>query len=62
MDALKEAVYWIVVVTASAPIWGTLLWELWEGVVRPWHIPRDRIDAPAALMLTRYGDRAEEMA
>jgi hypothetical protein len=62
MSALREAVYWIVVVAASAPIWGTLLWDLWEGIIQPRHIPRDRIDALAALMLTRYGDRAEEMA
>ena len=47
---------------AAAPIWGTLLWELWEGVVGPRLIRRDIIDRAAAAILAEHGERAEEMA
>jgi hypothetical protein len=62
MDAVKQAAGWIVLAAALAPIWGTLLWEIWDGVIRPRRIARDRIDALAAAMLAQHGDRAEEMA
>jgi hypothetical protein len=62
MNALKQAGVWIALAVALAPIWGTLLWELWDGVVRPRRIARERIDALAAAMLAQHGDRAEEMA
>ena len=44
------------------PIWGSLLWELWEGVIRPLLVSRAEIDALSAAMLARHGNRAEEMA
>jgi hypothetical protein len=44
------------------PIWGTLLWELWEGSIRPLLVPRAEIDALSAAMLARHADRAEQMA
>jgi hypothetical protein len=44
------------------PIWGSLLWELWEGSIRPLLIPRNEIDALSAGMLARHADRAEQMA
>jgi hypothetical protein len=62
MDAVKQVAGWIVLAAALAPIWGTLLWEIWDGVVRPRCIARDRIDALAAEMLSQHGDRAEAMA
>jgi hypothetical protein len=62
MDAVKQAAGRIVLAAALAPIWGTLLWELWDGVVRPRRIARERIDELAAAMLSQHGDRAEEMA
>jgi hypothetical protein len=62
MDAVKQAAVWILLGAALAPIWGTLLWELWNGVVRPRRIARERIDALAAAMPAKHGDRAEEMA
>jgi hypothetical protein len=40
----------------------SLLWELWEGSIRPLLVPRKEIDALSAAMLARHGDRAEEMA
>jgi hypothetical protein len=62
MDAVKQAAGWIAFAAALAPIWGTLLWELWDRVIRPRRIARDRIDALAAAMLAQHGDRAEEIA
>jgi hypothetical protein len=61
MNTLRQAVIWIALAACLAPIWGTLLWELWEGVVRPRLIRRDIIDRAAAAMLAEYGDRAEQM-
>lgn len=31
MDAVKDALFWVAVGAATAPIWGAFLWELWEG-------------------------------
>jgi hypothetical protein len=44
------------------PIWGSLLWELWEGSIRPLLIPSTEIDALSAATLARHADRAEEAA
>lgn len=62
MDTLKQVLMWAGIGAATAPIWGALLWELWEGAVRPRLVPASDIDALAAAMLARHGDRAEEMA
>ena len=62
MDTLKQAIVWIVLAVCSAPIWGTLLWELWDGAVRPRLIRRDIIDGAAAAILAEHGERAEQMA
>jgi hypothetical protein len=62
VDTLKQAAIWIVFAACSAPIWGTLLWELWDGEVRPRLIRRDIIDRAAAAILAEHGDRAEQMA
>jgi hypothetical protein len=44
------------------PIWGSLLWELWEGSIRPLLVPRSEIDALSVAMLVQHADRAEQMA
>ena len=62
METLKQAMVWIVLAACSAPIWGTLLWELWDGAVRPRLIRRDIIDCAAAAILAEHGDRAEQIA
>ncbi len=62
MDMLKQVLSWIAIGVATSPIWGAFLWELWEGGIRPKLIPEAKIDALAAAMLARHGDRAEEMA
>jgi hypothetical protein len=61
METLKQAIVWIVLAACSAPIWGTLLWELWDGPVRPRLIRRDIIDRAAAAILAEHGERAEQM-
>ena len=62
MGTLKDVLFWLAIGAATAPIWGALLWELWEGGVQPRLVPRAEIDSLAAAMLARHGDRAEEMA
>jgi hypothetical protein len=62
VDTLKQAIVWIALAACSAPIWGTLLWELWDGTVRPRLIRRDIIDRAAAAILAQHGERAEQMA
>lgn len=53
---------WLALGAASAPIWGALLWALWEGAVRPHMIPRAEVERLAAELLARYGPRAEDVA
>ena len=62
MDTVKQAVIWIALAACLAPVWGTLLWELWEGTVRPRLIRRDIIDRAAAAILAEHGERAKQMA
>jgi len=62
MSTVKQAVIWIVLAACLAPVWGTLLWELWEGAVRPRLIRRDIIDCAAAVILAQHGDGAEQVA
>ena len=62
METLKQVIVWIVLAACGAPIWGTLLWEVWDGGVRPRLIRRDIIDRAAAAMLAQHGERAEQMA
>jgi hypothetical protein len=62
MGIFERSVIWIALAACLAPVWGTLLWECWEGAVRPRLIPRDMIDRAAAAILAEHGDRAEQMA
>lgn len=62
MDSLKQALLWAGIGMATSPIWGAILWGLWQGGVRPRLIPHAEIDSLSATMRARYGDRAEEMA
>jgi len=62
MDTVKQALMLIVIGAATSPIWGALLWVLWQGSIRPRLIPRAEIDALAATMVARHGPRAEEVA
>jgi len=62
MDTVKQALIWIGIGAVTSPIWGALLWLLWEGGIRPRLIPRTEIDALAAELLARHGPRAEDVA
>ena len=62
MDTVKLALIWIGIGAVTSPIWGALLWLLWEGRIRPHLIPGAEIDSLAVAMLTRHACRAEEMA
>jgi hypothetical protein len=61
METLKQAVFWIVLAACSAPVWGALLWELWEGDVRPRMVPRGIIDRAARAILAKHGEQAEQL-
>jgi hypothetical protein len=62
MGMLKQVLSWVAIGMATSPIWGAFLWELWEGGIRPRLVSTSEIDALAASMIARHGDRAEEMA
>jgi hypothetical protein len=62
VDTLKQGIVWIALAACLAPVWGTLLWELWDGAVRPRLIRRDIIDRAGAAILAEHGERAEQMA
>ena len=62
MGTVKQALLWIGIGALMSPIWGALLWVLWQAFVRPRLIPRGEIDALAADMRARYGQRAGEAA
>jgi hypothetical protein len=59
---VKEAVIWVGIGAATSPVWGAILWFLWDGSIRPRLIPSAEIDSLAAEMLARHGPRAEEVA
>jgi hypothetical protein len=59
---LNDLLFWAIVAIVTAPVWATLLWELWSMLVRPALVPRAEIDRLAAAMLAQHGDAAERMA
>lgn len=61
MGSVGRAAVWIALATCVAPVWGRLLWEIWDGIVRPRLVRRDIIDRAAAAILAQHGDRAEEI-
>lgn len=54
--------WWVVVAISTSPAWGTLVWVLWQGQIRPRLLPLSQIEAKAAEMVTQYGNDALEMA
>ena len=62
MNTFQQSLAWLGIGAVTSPIWGALLWALWEGAVRPFLIPGAEIDSLAAAMVGRHGGRAEEMA
>ena len=62
MDTVKQALIWIGIGAATSPIWGALLWVLWQGSIRPRLIPGTEINSLATAMVGRHGGSAAEMA
>ena len=58
----RDVLWWVIVVVCTAPIWGSLVWVIWEGSIRPRLIPAGEIEAEARRLLARWGDTAAEMA
>jgi len=53
---------WLALGAVTMPVWGAILWVVWNGVVRPFLIPRHEIERLADELIERYGNRAEEIA
>jgi len=47
MEQLDGIAFWLAIAAALFPIWGALIWEIWEGIVRPRRLPQTEIDALA---------------
>lgn len=58
----RDIVLWFIIGICTAPIWGTLLCELWEGVIRPRLMPQEEVRRLADQCLRQHGLRAEEIA
>ena len=54
-----NVVFWVV---CLFPIWGVLIWEIWQGTIRPRLIPSRLIDTLVLEYILKYGDRAAEYA
>jgi hypothetical protein len=55
-------VWWVMVLVCTVPIFGSLVWVIWEGSIRLRLIPAAEIEAEARRLIDRWGDRAAEMA
>lgn len=62
MEGYTKIIVCLAIGAATAPFWGSFLWVLWQGGVRPRLIPRAEIERLAAELIARHGDRAEEVA
>jgi len=62
MSALRDVLTLGGMAVATSPIWGTLLWCIWEGNIKPRLIPVDQVKALADELIAKHGPRAEEMA
>ena len=58
----NKLILWAISAIVTAPVWATILWELWSMFVRPALVPRAEIDRLASAMLAEHGDAAEPMA
>jgi hypothetical protein len=53
---------WVVTAICSSPAWGSLLWVIWQGQVRPRLIPARKIKTKATELINCHGYNALEMA
>jgi hypothetical protein len=59
---LGDKIFWVVAGGVTAPVWGAIVWELWEGEIRPRLIPSVEIDRLAVEMIAKHGREAEQYA
>lgn len=59
---MRAVLQWLVIALASAPIWATLLIEVWQVFIRPRLIRAAEIDRLADAMCERYGAEAAELS
>lgn len=50
---MMDWIFRVVLVAVTAPIWGSLLWFIYESFVRPARIPKQEIEALATEMSRR---------
>ena len=62
MEILEKIAFWLAIAAALFPVWGALLWEIWEGVIRPRMIPQAEINTLAQEMIAKHGQRAARAA
>lgn len=56
-----QALKWLFIALATLPMWGALIWVIWEGSIRPRMIPKAEIAALATARIESYGANAAEM-
>ena len=59
---ISDLVWPIAMAVCTAPIWGTLLWHLYELSVRPRLIPKGEVEKLAQETIALYPDDPEDAA
>ena len=58
----RDLLWWLLAVLCLSPIWGSLLWFMYESYIRPARIPKQYIGALAAEMRRRNPADPEDAA
>ena len=58
----ENIIWWCIVGAVMSPIWGSLLWFICEGYIRPARIPKEEIEALAEEMRRRNPTDPEDAA
>jgi hypothetical protein len=58
----EQVLKWLLIALATSPMWGALIWVIWEGSIKPRIIPESAIKTLAIANIAQYGERAAEMA
>ena len=51
----------LAIVVLTVPIWGTLLWVIFEIFIHPYLIPKSEIEAEAGWLMDQFGEQAVEI-
>ena len=65
MDVSVSNLNWVEIaiwMICLSPIWGVILWSVWEGSVRPALIPRDEIQTEVEKLMAQKDGRGFEAA